>query len=146
VAEFSAAAKARAIRRMGRLHPSITRKVKERLADDAASLVEYQKRIVPVRSGTLRDTIKNEDVSDESRIAQKLTAGGPATTVKVRGGVSDQDFAAGNGAYDYARGVEFGTSDTPALPFFFVAYRNRKPKIQANLAAAAEDGIDEALS
>lgn len=146
MAQFQPADKARAIARMQRLHPAITRRVKAQLADEAASLVEYQQRIVPVRTGTLRETIKHEDVSDESRIAQKISAGGAATTVKVRGGVSDEDFAAGKGEYDYARAIEFGTSDQPAVPFFFVAYRNRRPKLRARLVEAGEDGIDEALS
>ena len=57
-----------------------------------------------------------------------MSAGGPSTTKAARGG---------QGSYDYALGVEFGTSDTPKSPFFFTAYRIGAKRHRSRVTRAA---------
>jgi hypothetical protein len=84
--------------------------VNEQSAND---MVTRAQTFVPVRSGTLRNSIHAEPAGTETG-AWRVLAGGPATTRPAR---------RGHGSYDYALGVEFGTSDTTQVPFFFPAYR-----------------------
>lgn len=137
MASFPAANKARAVQRMQRLHPAIKRKVQAQMADNAAELVAMQKRLAPKDDGTLASTIRHADVSDESRIAQKIEAGGPATTKPIR---------SGGPPTDYAVHVEHGTSDTKAVPFFFSSYRALRKRMRARLTRAGKVGIAEAVS
>jgi hypothetical protein len=84
--------------------------VNEQSAND---MVTTAKGFVPVKSGTLKNSIRAEPAGTETG-AWRVLAGGPATTKAAR---------SGQGSYDYALGVEFGTSDTPRQSFFFTAYR-----------------------
>lgn len=98
------------------------------LQREAEALAAAMKARVPVKTGRLRDSIYAERVKTSTIAGQKgllevrVVAGGTLTTVAAR---------QGHGSYDYSRGVEFGTSDTQAEPFFFNTYRARKGQIRA---------------
>lgn len=96
------------------------------LDESAREITSMQRSLVPVESGTLRGTIRYS--TDAARLRTTIEAGGEATTKPVRNG-SGTD-------YDYALGVEFGTSDTPAEPFFFVAYRSLKKRAKSRISRA----------
>jgi hypothetical protein len=84
--------------------------VNEQSAND---MVATAKGFVPVKTGTLQNSIRAEPAGTETG-AWRVLAGGPTTTKAAR---------SGQGAYDYALGVEFSTSDTRAQPFFYPAFR-----------------------
>ena len=86
--------------------------VNEQSAND---MVSRAQGFVPFISGTLYNSIRAEPAGGTVETgAWRVLAGGPATTKPARNG---------HGSYDYALGVEFGTSDTTQVPFFFPAYR-----------------------
>lgn len=135
--------------RLRRLPPAVTDAVRAELKVQVDALAEAMRRAAPVgATGNLRKSIL---VRPGSRpISYVVEAGGVLTTVKVRKGVSDRDFAralqsGGNrGEFDYARGVEFGHmtpagGHVPANPFFYPTYRARKKPIQAALRKAARE-------
>lgn len=120
------------------------------LDQEAKDLAEAVRRAVPVKTGTLRDTIEVKAGDDPT--TRTVVAGGKATTVKVRQGVKDADFAkaletgGSKGEYDYARGVEFGhlTPEGEHIgprPFFFATFRARKKAMVRRLKAAARKAI-----
>lgn len=136
----------KALARMARLPAEVKASVEAQIAVEAEQLASAIRSNTPVDTGTLRDTIR---VVDGKRPLSKLVvAGGRETTVKVRKGVSDRDFARAReaknntGEYDYFRAVEFGhlTKDgvaVPAQPFFYTTYRALRKAIRRRIFAAA---------
>jgi HK97 gp10 family phage protein len=98
-------------------------------------LVNAQRALVPVRSGTLRDSIRAEAHPDELKVIVK--AGGPATTKPAR---------AGHGSYDYSVGVEHGTADMAAEPFFYPAYRLLKKRLRSRTKRAISKAVKQEFS
>lgn len=111
-------------------------KVKKQLAqtikNEADKLATAIKAAAPVKTGALRSTVQVR--RKKSDVDLEVTAGGDATTTAIR---------AGSGVnYDYSRGVEFGTVNNPAEPFFFNTYRAMAPDIRQNI----EDAIEKAIN
>jgi HK97 gp10 family phage protein len=102
--------------------------VNQAAADDMVSLA---KRLVPVADvdgGELRDSIRSHGGERETSIV--FRAGGVPETVKD--------------GQDYARYVEFGTSDTPAQPFFWPAFRVVRRGHKNKVSRAINKAIREA--
>lgn len=139
----------RALRRMRALGPEVRKAVRAQLEKEANDLAELIRRRVPKRTGALRDSIKV--APGDKPLSLKIKAGGPTTTKKVRKGVKDVDFAkakvtgGSRGEYDYARAVEFGTSEKQAQPFFWPSYRQRKRTVRRRMNAAAKKGLAKAV-
>lgn len=108
------------------------RKVLEKSADE---MVTFAKQLAPVDSGTLRDSIRKEPGAND--LAVVVTAGGEATTKAAR---------AGQGEYDYALGVEFGTVDTPEQPFFWTSYRAVKKRAKSRASRAVRKAVKAAVA
>lgn len=135
-----------ALARLAKLPAEVRAAVEQQLEAEAEALAAAMRNNVPVDTGTLRDSIKV--VPGKHALSRRIVVGGDATTVKVRKGVSDADFAKAKakrnntGEFDYFRAVEFGhlTPDgvpVPAQPFFFPTYRARKKALKRRIAAAA---------
>jgi hypothetical protein len=137
MARFDPAKRALAIKRMLALPQPVKRRVHAQLEANSKELVEMQQRVVAKDEGDLAASIKYEDISDEGRIAFRVTAGGPTTTREVRAGSGK--------SYDYANAVEHGTSDTKAKPFFFPSYRAKRKAFKAGTNKAARAGVKEAM-
>lgn len=142
--------KERALRRMRALTPEVRIMIEDAMEKEAAELTELIRRRVPVDTGSLRDSVRYDTSPDRMRFT--IRAGGlPSTRKKVRKGVRDSDFAEarleGNnkGEFDYARAVEFGTSDTAAQPYFYPSYRQKKRGIRRRVKAAAKKGVAKAV-
>jgi HK97 gp10 family phage protein len=90
--------------------------VLEAVGAQAEKLVEMQQRLVPVRHGDLRDSIKSERITTGQKLGFRVSAG------------SNKAF--------YARWVEFGTVKTAAEAFFFPAYRASRKQIRAAVRKA----------
>jgi hypothetical protein len=111
-------------------------------------------------SPKLRKIVADEVSRQASRLAQEIGAAAPrgstgqlAASVRVEDGRNDLEkivvaggdltttTSASGFAYDYALGVEFGTSQMAAEPFFFTTYRTRHDDI----VSAIQDAVDRAL-
>lgn len=91
----------------------------------AKALVETARRLAPVDTGKLRDSIRMRKGKRATSFI--VEAGGKETT-------NDKN-------YDYAVGQEFGTVDNPAQPYFWPSYRlNRKP-MKSRAARAMKKAI-----
>lgn len=104
------------------------------LVEEAQGLAEAMRRVVPVGSGNLRESIRV--VAGKNPLEVKITAGGPLTSAKVRHGAT--------AVYDYAIATEFGTQKERAEPFFFSTYRKRKRQIRQHIAEAMGRSLKEA--
>lgn len=100
-------------RKFRQLAPEAARALADANRQSANDMVATARGFVPVLTGTLQASIRAEPAGTSTG-AWRVLAGGPTTTRRAR---------AGQGDYDYALGVEFGTSDTRNAPFFFPAYR-----------------------
>jgi Bacteriophage HK97-gp10, putative tail-component len=98
--------------KLKRLAPEVQQAMAAANAQSAQDMMATAQGLAPVRTSTLRNSIHAEPASGSQTSAWRVVAGGPSTTKPSRGG-----------SYDYAMGVEFGTSDTGKVPFFFPSYR-----------------------
>ncbi|WP_336747761.1 HK97-gp10 family putative phage morphogenesis protein [Aureimonas altamirensis] len=129
--------------RFNRVMKRIPEAVKDEVMDslDAAAelVVETQRSYAPVDDGTLKASIRRGRVSEsENRLAVTVEAGGPTTTRPVRNGQKAE--------YDYSLGVEFGTSDTPAQPFFYPGYRAARKRVRGRTTRAVKRAVKKALN
>lgn len=128
----------RAISRLKKIPPAIRKSQRSEIMAAAQELVAAQRAVAPVEDGTLRNSIQYRNVSNSNRIAARVEAGGAATTKPVRKGVK--------AFYDYSLGVELGTSDTAAKPFFYGPYRARRKQFRRKRDKAARDAIKAAVT
>jgi HK97 gp10 family phage protein len=119
-------------RRLRAIPAGVRKALKEQNAVNAADLVAVQKSFAASSfsdpTGKIQSSIKHQDVSDSTRISQRVTAG--AKDEKGR---------------DYAAWVEFGTSKNGARPFFWPAYRLMKRRMKARMSRAAKKAVQEAV-
>lgn len=114
------------LRRRLRAIPIAVRKAaREQLQKNAEELVQTQKGFAPVDDGALKGTIKQEDVSDSTRISRRISAGGRAAP--------------------YASWVEFGHGQAAPRPFFWPAYRLKRRRFKARMSRAAKKAVQEAI-
>lgn len=113
------------------------------MEEGAAEIVAEMKRLAPVQSGALRDSIgwtwgevpAGTFVIDEIRSG--ANQGDQYATLRIK-------IYAGSKEAFYARWQEFGTKDHPASPFFFPAWKKMRPKFRARIRAAVRKAIKEA--
>ena len=99
------------------------------LVEQSDILMQQMKAAVPVgETGNLRASIRREVGKKGNRIVIK--AGGALTTVQHRA-ASVRATGRATAPYDYSMGVEFGTQDMGAQPFFWPSWRLRKKKIRS---------------
>lgn len=97
-------------------------------------IVSMAQRLVAVDEGDLQRSIRKEQGRLETTVV--VLAGGPLTTKPVREGA--------DASYDYALGVEFGTVDTPAQPFFWPSVRANRKTHRGRASRALRTAIKEA--
>lgn len=90
--------------------------VKASLNQSADELVAFQKRLVPVDDGDLRDSIQKRDGKHELSVE-----------------VFTEDFK--------ARWQEFGTVKMRAQPFFYPPYRASKRRIKSRTSRAVRKAV-----
>lgn len=112
------------LRRLVRLAKFPSRATAERMVLEGAQIiVEEARRLVPVRSGRLRDSIT----------AQAGEASGAAVGARSRGVSVSIGPSLPKGWYGHF--IEFGTVDTPAQPFMRPAFDARQREVERKLAA-----------
>ncbi len=129
------------------LPAAVRSEIKQAMAQSADEVTAMQKRLVPVRTGALRDSIKQTWGNKPGLSSAGLAFGG------AKGGDPDLTvwFTAGGEREGwYARFVEFGTSaheaggkfkgathpGTSAQPFFYPAWRANKRRAKARISRA----------
>lgn len=110
------------------------------MEEGAAEVVAEMKRLAPVDSGALRDSIGwtwgdvpagTFTIAD---IRSGKNKGEQYATLRIK-------IYAGSKKAFYARWQEFGTKNHPAQPFFFVAWKKMRPKFRARIRAAVKAAI-----
>lgn len=115
------------------------------MEEGAAEIVAEMKRLAPVESGKLRDSINWTwgDVPAGSftiaDIRSGKNAGEQYATLRIK------IYAGSREAY-YARWQEFGTKNQPAQPFFYVIWRKEKAKFRRRIRDAVKTAIKEAYA
>jgi HK97 gp10 family phage protein len=136
------------------LPPAVRRKIRDGTLAAAQETADFQKRLAPVKTGKLRDSIV-------------VTPGDknlPGYAYKPHPGQIHDPFlsaiiSAGNRSVRYAHLVEFGThahinkgefpgTENPGMhaePFFIPGYRATRKSAQARINRAARQGIKDGL-
>lgn len=149
------AGKARFRRKLLQMTPAIEKALKTQNALNAAEMVQTVKGFIPVDQGVLRDSVRHEDTSTGQRITQTISVGGAATTKKIGDRTYDREVSLGSGdtagrtkkaggasvTYDYALAQEYGTSDMPANPALWPAWRLKRRRMKARMSKAAKNAI-----
>lgn len=100
----------------------------------AQELVEMMKRLAPVRSGDLRDSIGwNWNAAPEGSVV--IAESSPDSR-----GLKIVVYAGDEVAF-YARFIEFGTKSAPAHPYFFPAYRAMRKRIKSRITREMKKAI-----
>ncbi|MBZ9980397.1 HK97 gp10 family phage protein [Mesorhizobium sp. BR-1-1-8] len=116
-------------RRLAAIPKSVKAGVQSALDTSANELVTAQRALTPRDSGTLQASIKWHRTGELSR---QVNAGGETTTRPAR---------AGEGEYDYALGVEFGTRQSPAQPYFWPGYRLVRKRVRSRIKRAISKSV-----
>ena len=136
----------RLLRKMRALPDEVRSAIRQALAEGADEITDMQKRLVPVKSGALRNSIgstfgKYKPANSNVRGVQAGTSGDPDLTVTIH---------AGDAKAFYASFVEFGTAPhtnqgrfagtqhpgSRAQPFFYPAYRALRRRVKSRITRA----------
>lgn len=124
-------------RKMLAIPQDVKRAMKVQNAKNAGDLVAVMKGFAPKDDGDLAASITHEEDSDNTRISQRVSAGGAATTRPVRSGAS--------ATTDYALHQEYGTENQPANPFFWPSWRLMRRRLKARMTRATKKAIQGAV-
>jgi HK97 gp10 family phage protein len=116
MADNKFANRTRALRRLKALPQSVIDATAKALEASAEGIRLQIQAAAPIDDGNLRDSVRRVDISDESRLAQQVSAGDEAVF--------------------YARMVEFGTPRQGAQPFFYPTYRANRKRVRARISRA----------
>jgi len=136
----------RLLRKLAALSPATRSAIKQAIAQGADELVAAQKNLAPVKTGKLRDSIKQTWGDKPSGPSGMLTAGGavagdPDLTVWITAGDKDAFYArwVEFGTAPHTNGGKFAGSENPGAtrhPFFYSPYRALKRRIKSRITRA----------
>lgn len=119
-------------KRLAKIPQAIRKQVNAAIEKDAQEWVGLARAIAPKdpEDGTpLHDSIRHYGTETGGQV---VTAGGKTTTRPSAGG-----------AFDYAVGQEFGTSQHPPSPFYWPSYRSLKKKFESRRRRALNKAVKE---
>ena len=119
-------------KQIGQFPFKLKRQIATAIAQEADRLATAIKVAAPVDTGALRDSVKVRRTKHD--LTLEVTAGGESTTHGERGP---------HGVGDYALFTEYGTQKSPAQPFFYSTARAMQADINANIAKAVSDVLDD---
>ena len=123
----------------------IERAVVAEIEVQAAKVVADMKRLVPVDSGALRDSIGwTWGDAPKGSVTIGTVRGRSSLRVGVTVYAGTRNKSLGKGDAFYARFQEFGTVKMAANPFFFPAWRANRSRVKAALSRAAKRGAKSA--
>lgn len=104
--------------------------IRAAMEKSADEMVAMAKRLVPVDSGALRDSIGwTWGAPPKGSIALARSSGGPGEAITIYAGSRDKTL--GDADAFYVRWVEFGTVTAAAQPFFFPSWRALRKRIKS---------------
>lgn len=116
--------------------PRAARKpIRQALDKGADEMVNRAQYLAPVDDGDLQRSIRKTPLNE---MAVRVEAGGETTTRPVREGVS--------ATFDYSLGVEYGTVDTPAQPFFWPSVNTTKKRVRRRVDRAIAKAVKDTWS
>lgn len=120
----------------------IVAEVTKQLEKEAAKVVADMKRLVPVETGALRDSIGwTWGAAPKGSLTIGSVKGRDYGRLSITIYVGTRDKARGNADAFYARWQEFGTVKMPANPFFFPAWRSNKTRVNNNIRGAIKRAV-----
>lgn len=114
------------------LPPALRADIRRAMETGADEMVAVAKRLAPVDSGALRDSIGwtwGQPPGGSVKLASATQAGETLTVY------------AGDSEAFYARWVEFGTVTAAAQPYFFPAYRSLRRRIRGRTTRAVSKAV-----
>ena len=113
-------------------------KVMKHLSDGANAVRDEAKRLAPVKTGALRESIKARTMKDS--LASAVYCDYP----DADGGYNEWRVIQKGGKRPYyAIAVEYGTRRTPAQPFLGPAVENKRQEIDAGMEAALKEAMPD---
>lgn len=108
------------------------------VAEGASLIVAEQKRLAPVKTGALRDSVQ-------------WTFGDPPQGARLGGGKRSESetratITAGSTQVPYAAFREFGTRRAPATPFFYPGYRTMRKQAKRAIQKAVKASVQKAAA
>lgn len=126
--------------------------VRAQLRENGHELAEMQRRLVPIKTMALHDSIKTKDVSTSTRIAVRNSAGGAKAPHArwVEFGTAAKAAEPARQSKNYRRTVVMTKAKsahhgTTAQPFFWPSYRALKRKMKRKASAAGLKAIRKAV-
>jgi HK97 gp10 family phage protein len=128
---------------------AIPRKIRDELAREmeaqAAKVVADMKRLVPVDTGALRDSIGwTWGNAPAGSVSIGTVKGRQFGKIAITIFAGTRDKSLGERDAFYAHFVEFGAVKRPAQPFFFPAWRANKTRVNAALKRAVNRAVKRA--
>lgn len=124
--------------KLRRLRTETAKQMQPAVANAADLIVSTQKRLCPVQTGALRESIQwNAGAPPEGA---RLGGGAPTSANETRVFIT-----AGDRRAYYAPFVEFGTRTRPAHAFFFPGYRAEKKRAKAIIARGTREAVRAAV-
>jgi HK97 gp10 family phage protein len=119
--------------------------VAKQLEKEATKLVGEMKRLAPIESGALRDSIGwtwGDAPKGSITVGKVRGTEYGRTAITIYAGTRDKSL--GSADAFYAVFQEFGTVKMAANPFFFPVWRSNKTRVRANIKAAVGRAIKKA--
>lgn len=145
-------------KRFAKMPANVRSATRQAIAQGADEIVAMQKRLAPVKSGDLRDSIVQTWGGQDRPAYASLRAG---TGSERAAGDLSVTITAGNSRVRYAHLVEFGTAPhaqpnnplvgyehpgTQAQPFFFPPYRALRRRVKSRITRAMKKAIKQGVS
>jgi HK97 gp10 family phage protein len=128
---------------------AIPQKIRDEVARElevqAAKVVADMKRLVPVDTGALRDSIGwTWGNAPAGSVSIGTVKGRQFARMAITIYAGTRDKSLGERDAFYARFQEFGTVNMPANPFFYPAWRANKTRVKASLTRAVKRAVKRA--
>lgn len=128
---------------------AIPQKIRDEVAREleaqAVKVVRDMKRLVPVDSGALRDSIGwTWGDAPKGAVSVGQVRGRQYARMAITIYAGTRDKSLGTADAFYARFQEFGTVKMPANPFFYPAWRANKTRVKAALTRAVKRAVRKA--
>ena len=128
---------------------AIPQKIRDEVAREleaqAAKVVADMKRLVPVDSGALRDSIGwTWGNAPRGSVSVGTVRGRQFSRMAITIYAGTRDKSLGSADAFYARFQEFGTVKMAANPFFYPSWRANKTRVKASLTRAVKRAVKKA--
>lgn len=149
--------------RLRELPDDVQIELRNNMVQTAERVVAMMKRLCPVRTGALRDSIGwtwgapprgafslGTVRGDQSALAISIFAGGTTATRRMQSRASGRRQSdqkrSGSFETDEARLIEFGTVHMAAQPFFYPAWRANRSRYKAGQVAALRRAVKKTFN